>query len=70
MPYLCTIDPQNLAEALGKHFFIEPWNDFFAIRICRACYFMLKDKGVHFHRFPRHYCQKEFHGVVQQGEKW
>ena len=28
-PYLCTIDPQNLAEALGKCFFIE----LFTIRI-------------------------------------
>jgi len=27
-PYLCTIDPQNLAEALGKLFFIELWNGF------------------------------------------
>ena len=26
-PYLCTIDPQNLAEALVKCFFTGLWND-------------------------------------------
>ena len=34
---------------------------FFAIRIRLACYSMLKDMGLHFHRVQCRYCQKGFH---------